>query len=290
MPYPLPALGAPLRVAFLGPVPAVAAHALHAPAGALRPRFIDARAGAEPLSLRAALADAAPHVVVALAPDTLPPGALDDVRAATLAVIGPGARLPDRAAFDRILRTPGAGDGGAWRSRPLPIDDGLFAPVRPSRRPPRALFVGRSTERREHVLTPAKHAYDVVHYAHGLAGRRFAAVLAAADVGIALNAESGVGFPAQALAHLAAGQLLLAEPLTPRCGLEPGIDFIEIDSRDALTTLLFQLGLRPDAYDRVRVRGRLKAEEHRASRVWPRIVRDLLDDLSAFGTARTLKA
>jgi hypothetical protein len=46
---------------------------------------------------------------------------------------------------------------------------------------------------------------------------------------------------------------------------------------------------RPDSYERVRVRGRLKAEQHRASRVWPRIVRDLLRDLSVFGTARTLQ-
>jgi hypothetical protein len=53
---------------------------------------------------------------------------------------------------------------------------------------------------------------------------------------------------------------------------------------------LHQLKLRPDSCERIRVRGRLKAEEHRASRVWPRIVGDLLEDIRVFGPARTLQA
>jgi hypothetical protein len=121
-------------------------------------------------------------------------------------------------------------------------------------------------------------------------GAAFSEVMAAAEVGIALHAEPGGGFPAQALLHLAAGQLLISERLTPPPGLEPGIDFLPIDSREGLMALLHQLQLRPDAYERVRIRGRLKAEDHRASRVWPRIVRDLLHDLRVFGTARTLQA
>jgi hypothetical protein len=147
--------------------------------------------------------------------------------------------------------------------------------------------VGRSTDHREWVLTPAKHSHDVLHYSHGLVGDALAGVLAATDIGIALNAVPGHGFPSQALLHLAAGQLLLSERLVPGCGLESGIDFLEIDSRDGLVTLLMQLHLRPDAYERVRVRGRLKAEGHRASLVWPRIVRDLIEDVRVFGTERS---
>jgi hypothetical protein len=189
-----------------------------------------------------------------------------------------------------VLRTPGRGGDAAWRTRPLPIDDGLYAAVRPSRRAPRALFVGRSTEHREWVLAPANHEHDVVHYAHGLTGAAFADVLNTTDIGIALQHGPVHGFPPQALLHLAAGQLLPAERLAPACGLEPWIDFLEIESRERLVRLLAQLRLRPDAYDRVRVRGRLKAEDHRASRVWPRIVGDLLDDVRVFGTTRTLHA
>jgi hypothetical protein len=288
MPYPSPALGAPVRVAFAGPAATFSAHVLHSAVPGVLPQFLDVRAGADPRAVRALLADAAPHVVIALAPQLLPPAALEGLRAAVLAVVAPDAPAPDPGTVDRILRTPGPGDGARWRERPLPVDDRLFAPVRPSRQPPRALCVGRSTEHREWVLTPAKHAYDVVHYAHGLAGAALGDAMAAADIGIALHPGRVHGLPSQALLHLAAGQLLLSERLAPACGLEAGIDFLEIDSRDALVTLLTQLQRRPDGYERVRVRGRLKAEEHRASRVWPRIVRDLLQDLSVFGTTRTL--
>jgi hypothetical protein len=259
----------PLRVAFLGPAATFGAHAMHAPADGVEPFFVDPRG---PQSLD----DLAPHVVIALAPEAPP-----HTGAATLAVIGPHDPAPE--GFDRILRTPGPGPLGAWRSRPLPIDDRLYRDVTPSQRPPRALCVARSTDHREWVLTPAKHSYDVVHYTHGLVGEALAGLLAATDIGIALIADQGHGFPSQALMHLAAGQLLLSERLHPSCGLEPGIDLLEIDSRDGLVTLLMQLQLRPDAYERVRIRGRMKAEQHRASRVWPRIVRDLIEDLRVFG-------
>jgi hypothetical protein len=254
-----------LRVAFLGPAATFGAHALHDPADGIDPVF----AG------RDASVDA--DVAIALNPTRVP-----DTGGATLAVAGPRDPVPD--GFDRVLRTPGPAPApGTWRSRPLPVDDRLYGDVTPSSRPPRALFLARATPRREWIVTPAKHDHDVVHYTHGLTGEALASALGASDVGIALHAEGEQGFPSQTLVHLAAGQLLLSERLAPTCGLEPGIDFLEIDSRDHLLTLLIQLRWRPDAYERVRVRGRLKAEEHRASRVWPRIVRDLLHDIRVFG-------
>jgi hypothetical protein len=42
----------------------------------------------------------------------------------------------------------------------------------------------------------------------------------------------------------------------------------------------------PGAFHRVRVRGRAKAELFRASRMYPRLVADLLRDLSLGGTPR----
>jgi hypothetical protein len=259
----------PLRVAFLGPAATFGAHALHAAVDDVEPFFVDPRRGAT-------VASVAPDVVIALAP-TSPPG----TEAPSLAIVGPDDVAP--AGYDRVLRTPGPTARPAWRSRPLPVDDRLYGEPGASSRPPRAIVVGQATPRREWILTPAKHDHDVAHYTHGLVDAALADALAGADVGIALNAGAETGFPSQTLLYLAAGTLLLSERLSPTCGLEPGIDFLEIDSRDHLLTLLIQLRWRPDAYERVRVRGRLKAEEHRASRVWPRMARDLLHDLRVFG-------
>jgi hypothetical protein len=271
----------PLRVAFLGHTATYGAHALHTPAGGLDPSFVDVRDGDDPAELRAALSAVSPHVVVSFAPDRALADVLAGSRAALLAVVSAQDEAP--AGFDRVLRTPGPGAEHAWRSRPLPVDDRLYAEVHPMDTRPRALCLARSTKHREWVLTPAKHSHDVVHYAHGLSGDMLAGVLAATDIGIALVREPGSGFPAQALLHVAAGQLLLSEQLVPDCGFETGIDFLPFYSRDELLTLLMQVELRPDAYERVRIRGRLKAEEHRASRVWPRIVADLLQDVRVFG-------
>jgi hypothetical protein len=266
---------APIRVAFLGPAAAAGVHALHAPAGGLEPHFFDVRPGTQALDLRTQLLHFAPHAVVALEPSVVPPRALDGLGAATLAV-------GTADGFDRVLGVPGV-NAAFWRSRPLPIDDRLFADVRSSHHAPRALFLGESSPHREGLLIHAKHGYDVQHYAHGLSGEALIQALAAADVGIALNPTPEPGFPPHMPLHLAAGHLLLAERPTPSCGLEAGIDYLEFDSHDGLLGLLYQVKLRPDADDLVRVRGRLKAEEHRASRVWPRIVGDLLADVAAFG-------
>jgi hypothetical protein len=253
---------------------------MHAPAGGLEPQFVDVRAGAEPAGVREAIARGAPHVVVALG---VPAGTLTGLPVATLGLGGDGA--------DRVVGAPG--QTGVWRSRPLPVDDRLYADVRPADGPPRALCLSGSTERSEDILVSAKHGHDLVHYTHGLTGDALAEALASTDVGIAVAAQETREFAGEALVHLAAGQLLLAERFNPPCGLEAGIDYLPVATRDDIATALTRLGLRPDAYERVRIRGRLKAEEHRASLVWPRLVSDLLEDIRVFGRAgdrNTLRA
>jgi hypothetical protein len=79
---------------------------------------------------------------------------------------------------------------------------------------------------------------------------------------------------------------VLSEPLSPTHGLEPGIDYVEVRDRDDLLNAVDQIHLYPDLYRRVRIRGRRKAEAFRASRVYPRLVHDLLLDIEVFGTER----
>jgi hypothetical protein len=61
-----------------------------------------------------------------------------------------------------------------------------------------------------------------------------------------------------------------------------------VKGRDEFSLRMHQVHQRPDAYERVRIRGRDKADQFRASRVWPAVLRDLLADLEAFGTEREL--
>jgi hypothetical protein len=68
--------------------------------------------------------------------------------------------------------------------------------------------------------------------------------------------------------------------------LEPGFDYLEVRHPDELLAIATEARAFPDAFHRIRVRGRQKAETVRASRVWPALVRDLFADVEAFGTHR----
>ena len=287
-PFALPPVGAALRVAFVGSYRDFDACVLHAHAGGLEPTFIDHRRDGDLRELRAALSAVSPHVVVVLDAQTVPAALLEELRAATLGILA-GER-GDVGGYDR-LASPGPTDApDLWRAFPLPVDDRMYAAVRTRARTPRALFVGASSEYRERFLIRAKHEHDLLHYAHGLWGDQLREIFSRTDVAINVHRDGAPAFEHRVLLHLAAGHLLLSEPLAPAHGLEPELDYIPIVRADELVTVLDRLVERPDLHERVRQSGRLKADEHRASRVWPRVLSDLVDDVAAFGTPRSVTA
>jgi hypothetical protein len=299
------------RVAFVGQRTYFEATALSRPAGGLEPSFVDHRGGTDPAPMLARLDDLAPDVVVVFRPEILPAGALDGVPALTLgfnteplprtdaAQAHPDQlwRLSelaqtDTAQFDRIVTFDPLSAAAApleleiWRSVPLPVDDRLFAPVRPPADPPRVGFIGYSTEHREAWLVDAKHHFDVLHVAHGISGQALRELFRRLDVALNLHGHPYPSFENRVCLHMAAGHLVISEPLSPGHGLEPGIDFLEVRSPHQLLLAVQRLRARPGLYDAVRRRGRRKAEQFRASRVWPRVIADLTLDVAAFGTRR----
>jgi hypothetical protein len=79
---------------------------------------------------------------------------------------------------------------------------------------------------------------------------------------------------------------VLSEPLSPSHGLEPAIDYLVVNGPGDIVAAIDAMRRFPGVYQRVRVRGRRKAEGFRASSVYPRLMRDLLADIAAFGTER----
>jgi hypothetical protein len=311
-PYPAPPPAAPVRIAFVGQETYFRVSALTSPTPELLPLFIEFRSGGDPDRMLAAVESFAPDVVVVFRPETIPAGFFAGLHVPTLGFLteplprGDGkphpdlewrlrdTRLIDRSNFDRIVSFDPlfveAADPLApvWRSVPLPVDDRFFAPVRASAVPPRVVFVGRSTEHRERYLVDVKHNFDVLHIAHGIFGDQLLDLLRESDVAINLHNEPYPSFENRVSLHLAAANLVVSEPLSPTHGLEPGIDYIEARHAGELLRTIGQIHLYPDLFRRVRIRGRRKAEAFRASRVYPRLVHDLLLDLEVFGTDRTL--
>jgi hypothetical protein len=299
-----------MRVAFVGTRLYFEACSLTAPAGGIEPHFVDHRGGADPAPMLRRLEVLDPDVVVVFRPEIVPPGAFEGLRALTLGfntepLPRDGAAHPDQvfrlselaqtdvAQFDRIITFDPLGARAAhehgievWRSLPLPVDDRVFAPARPAAHPPRIVFVGYSTPHREAWLIDLKHHFDVLHVAYGIHGQRLRDLFGRTDVAINLHGEPYPSFENRVSLHLAAGHLVLSEPLSPLHGLEPGIDFVEVGTPGQLLEAIFGLREHPDLFAAVRRRGRRKAEQFRASRVWPRLIGDLQRDVAAFGGRR----
>jgi hypothetical protein len=311
MPYPTPPLGAPLRLAFVGQATFFEACALTRETPGLETRFVEFRQDGDAARMLAEVRGWSPHVVLVFRPEIVPSGLFAELRAATVGFLTEPlprgkesshadltARLKalervDAGNFDRIVAFDPNVVAAAervlpvWRSLPLPVDDRFFAEPAPIAGRPRVMFVGRSTEHRERLLMPSKHAFDLLHVAFGVDAKRLDLLMREHDVGINLHNEPYPSFENRVSLHLAAGHLVISEPLDPTHGLEAGIDFIEVASPPALHEVLALLQRFPNIHQRVRVRGRMKAEGFRASRVYPRLVHDLLLDLRSFGTQRS---
>ena len=309
--YPPVPLGSPMRLTFVGQSTFFQACALHERSARVATRFVEFRAGADADAMVASVREHRPHAVVVFRPELVPAGAFANVRAPTLGLLtepiprGPGRRVHadlrrrrreleqlDPTNFDRIvsfdpLIVPTADEFmRVWRSVPIPVADRLYADVRRIEGRPRMLFIGRSTPHRESFLAATKSEFDLLHVAFGVAAAELEEAMRAHDVAINVHNEPYPSFENRVCLHLAAGHLVISEPLSPRHGLEPGIDYLEVSRSDDLLRIARTLSKFPDAYHRVRVRGRRKAEDYRASRVWPRLVGDLFRDLTAFGTHR----
>lgn len=98
--------------------------------------------------------------------------------------------------------------------------------------------------------------------------------------------ESGPASLHRALVALARCQLLVSEPLLPSRGLEPGIDYIETRDLDEVHAAVENVARAPEAFLRMRLRGRRKAELFRSSSVVGRLVGDLLLELDLAAAAR----
>lgn len=302
-----------MRVAFVGQSTYFEACALaDGLVAGLRTRFVEFRAGGDAPRLLRELQAFAPDVVVVFRPEIVPAGLLRELDALTLGFLteplprgGAGGGVAhedlerrlqdltyvDGAQFDRVVafdpHIAGAADAvlPVWRSLPLPVADRYYGevPAGPALRPPRALFVGRSTKHREKLLVDAKHHHDLLHIAHGVGAGDLERLLRETDVAINLHNNPYPSFENRVCLHLAAGHLVFTEPLSPLHGLEPGIDLLEIRDGKDLQHALWVLGRFPDTWRDVRLRGRRKAELFRASRVWPRLLGDLRLDVAARG-------
>lgn len=297
-----------VRVAFVGQRTYFEVCSQVTPSAVIEPGFVEFRAGADGAELVGRLRAHDPDVVVVFRPEILPPALLRPLRATVIGFVteplprDAGASHPDLerrlgefayldpGQFDRIVTFDSSiaatveRYAPVWRSLPLPVDDRLHAPAPLDREvSTQPLFVGRSTPHRESFLLGAKHALDLLHVDHGVHGLALAELAARHLVAVNLHNEPYPSFENRVPLHLAMGNLVVSEPLSPTFGLEPGLDHLEVTTPDELVDLLGLIQSDPDMFHPIRVRGHQKAEGFRASRVYADLILDLFVDVAAFG-------
>jgi hypothetical protein len=300
----------PLRLAFVGQRVYFGSCALEDAVDGVEPRFFDLHPNAPGHELGTALTAFGPDVVIAFRPDLVPAGALDGVDAVRVGWLteplprpgtDPEAAHPDLRArlqalqgldpsqferivsFDPLIAPTADRVAPVWRSLPLPVSDRMFARVVPRRGAPRILFVGRSTAHRERFLGPLKHDFDVLHLAHGVTGGQLGHFMADADIAVNLHNEPYPTFENRVQTSLAAGLLVLTEPLSPLHGLRHGVHLLEARTPGEAWELVHRAARTPGAFLAVRHAGRAAAERFRASRVYPRLAREVLADVALRG-------
>lgn len=296
------------KITFVGQSTYFEACALSESTAVIEPSFIDFRSGDDPKSLTHALEQIRPDVVIAFKPEAIPQGALAttpakrigwfteplprdvsnaDLDTAELSSSKDLQRRLDSAktvdadnfdhfiVFDPFIAPTVSKFVDVWQAIPLPVDDSYFQEVRPARFPARISFFGRPTVHRDAMLGPSLHKFDVRYIAHGVFGNDLKEMLFNTDIGINLHNERYPNFENRISMHLAAGNLVVSEPLSPTHGLEPGIDFLEVRTPEELLAGLEELRMFPESGRLMRQRGHDKAEYFRASKVYEELLNNL---------------
>jgi hypothetical protein len=307
---PPPAKEPPLRVVFVGQSVYFAQCALEAPAAGLEPSFIDFRAGVPPDAMLAAVAERNPDVVVVFRPEIIPTGAFADLRALTIGYLTEPLprtgqtvhkdlegrmwwmRKIDPSNFDRIVSfDPLIADTAqtvvpVWRSEPIPVADSLYMDVRERPQPPGLLFVGRATEHRERLLEPVKRAHAIVHIGHGIFGEQLLRFFARSDIQLNLHNNPYPTFENRICLALAAGHLVISEPLSPSHDLIDREHFLQASTPEQFLALVDEAVADPLAFADVQAAGHAQAERFRASVVYPRLIAEAIEDVAMHGSPR----
>ena len=105
------------------------------------------------------------------------------------------------------------------------------------------------------------------------------------DVGINVHNEPYPSFENRVCLHLAAGHLVLSEPLSPTHGLEPGIDYLEVGTPGARARDRALHRFPASATASASAAGRRPSSSARPAS-GRGLSTDLFADLAAFGTDR----
>lgn len=130
----------------------------------------------------------------------------------------------------QFLRNKGMHVDGAFV---FPVDTDLYRP-RQNFEKWDAIFFGRSTPHREHLLAELKRDYRLLHIAHGVVDDDLVDIITSSRIGINIHVDEYLTWEHRVQNMMACGVLVMSEPLVPNEVFIPGYHYVEFSSKQEL--------------------------------------------------------
>ncbi len=108
----------------------------------------------------------------------------------------------------------------------LPVSTEIYQPLNLEKKWD-IFFIGRSTPYREKYFTSLKHKFNFLHIAHGIWGPELVKYYNQAKICLNVHAENEISWEPRMQQMLAAGALVVSEPISPNKYLKPARDYAE---------------------------------------------------------------
>lgn len=139
-------------------------------------------------------------------------------------------------------------------------------------------FVGRSTNHRERHFVDLKRDFRFLHVSHGIFARDALPYYHASRIGLNIHAEPELRWEPRVQQLMAAGMLVVSEPLSPNALLAPAEHFVEV--RDPAETYQVCREIIADItkFETIRRAGHDRVQRELSARlVWPRLIERCLE-------------
>ncbi len=137
-------------------------------------------------------------------------------------------------ASEEVMRNDGIGISGVFY---LPIANKTFKPKNLEKKWD-LFFIGRDTAHREKYFGYLKHKYNFLHIAHGINGVDLIDYINSSKICLNIHAEDEISWEPRVQMLLSTGAFVISEKITPNSILTPGVDYVEIQNREQLFSMV----------------------------------------------------
>ncbi len=148
---------------------------------------------------------------------------------------------------------------------PFPVATEVIKPARLQKKWD-IFFSGRSTPHRDDYFGPLKRDFNFLHINHGVVGPDLLEFIHKCKIAVNIHAENEISWEPRTQFLMAAGALLVSEPLSQTCPLQPGVDYIEVKDQFEMYNICQKILHNYDDFTCIAENGRKRIETELSSR------------------------